>query len=109
MPAAFVLAPVVAALAAAVFGYFCVRLSSIYFAMLTLAFAQIVYAVVHQWDDVTGGGNGMLSGLPAPRLRTPSRYYYLAVPPPPLGLLLLRPGPPPPLPPPPRAAPRHPR
>ena len=54
MPAAFVLAPVVAGLAACVFGYFCVRLTSIYFAMLTLAFAQIVYAVVHQWDDVTG-------------------------------------------------------
>src|SRR5882724_13497404 len=40
--AAFVLAPVVAGLAACVFGYFCVRLTSIYFAMLTLAFAQIV-------------------------------------------------------------------
>ena len=43
---------------AVVFGFFCVRLSSIYFAMLTLAFAQIVYAIVHQWYEVTGGDNG---------------------------------------------------
>ena len=90
MPAAFVLAPVAAALAACVFGYFCVRLSSIYFAMLTLAFAQIVYAVVHQWDDVTGGDNGMLSVWPAPWLAAPGRYYYWALAATVLGLLLLR-------------------
>ena len=64
MPAAFVAAPLVAALAAAVFGYFCVRLTSIYFAMLTLAFAQIVYAIVHQWDDVTGGDTALDSPVP---------------------------------------------
>jgi branched-chain amino acid transport system permease protein len=90
MPAAFALAPVAAALAACVFGYFCVRLTSIYFAMLTLAFAQIVYAVVHQWDDVTGGDNGMLSVWPAPWLATPSRYYYWALAATVVGLLLLR-------------------
>ena len=76
MPLAFVAAPVVAGLAAAVFGYFCVRLTSIYFAMLTLAFAQIVYAVVHQWDAVTGGDNGVLSVWPPAWLATPTRYYY---------------------------------
>ncbi|MGH7384865.1 MAG: branched-chain amino acid ABC transporter permease, partial [Candidatus Rokuibacteriota bacterium] len=79
MPVAFLGAPLVAALAAALFGYFCVRLSSIYFAMLTLAFAQIVYAVVHQWDEVTGGDNGLLSIWPAPWLAAPGRYYYWAL------------------------------
>ena len=48
MPAAFLAAPLVAAAAAVMFGYFCVRLTSIYFAMLTLAFAKILYAIVHQ-------------------------------------------------------------
>jgi branched-chain amino acid transport system permease protein len=76
MPLAFVAAPVVAGLAAVLFGYFCVRLTSIYFAMLTLAFAQIVYAVVHQWDAVTGGDNGVLSVWPPVWLATPTRYYY---------------------------------
>ena len=79
MPLAFLAAPVVAAAAAAVFGYFSVRLTSIYFAMLTLAFAQIVFAVVHQWDDVTGGDNGVLSVWPPPWLKSPMRYYYWAL------------------------------
>jgi branched-chain amino acid transport system permease protein len=79
MPVAFVLAPVVAAGCAVVIGFFCVRLSSIYFAMLTLAFAQIAYAIVHQWYDVTGGDNGLLGVWPARWLATPLRYYYLAL------------------------------
>jgi branched-chain amino acid transport system permease protein len=76
---AFVLAPVVAALCSMAIGFFCVRLSSIYFAMLTLAFAQILYAIVHQWYDVTGGDNGVLGVWPAPWLAAPLRYYYLAL------------------------------
>jgi branched-chain amino acid transport system permease protein len=79
MPVAFLAAPVIAAIAAAIFGYFCVRLTSIYFAMLTLAFAQIVYAVVHQWDALTGGDNGVLSVWPPPWLKSPVRYYYWAL------------------------------
>jgi branched-chain amino acid transport system permease protein len=79
MPLAFLASPVVAATAAALFGYFCVRLTSIYFAMLTLAFAQIVFAVVHQWDEVTGGDNGVLSVWPPPWLKSPIRYYYWAL------------------------------
>ncbi|MGH7314642.1 MAG: ABC transporter permease [Candidatus Rokuibacteriota bacterium] len=90
MPVAFLGAPLVAALAAALFGYFCVRLSSIYFAMLTLAFAQIVYAVVHQWDEVTGGDNGLLSIWPAPWLAAPERYYYWALVAGLVGIVLLR-------------------
>jgi branched-chain amino acid transport system permease protein len=90
MPAAFVAAPLVAALAAAVFGYFCVRLTSIYFARLTLAFAQIVYAIVHQWDDVTGGDNGVLSVWPASWLASPGRYYYWALVATVAGIVLLR-------------------
>ena len=79
MLAAFAAAPVVAALAAAFIGYFCVRLSSIYFAMLTLAFAQIAYAIAHQWYDVTGGDNGLLGIWPAPWLAAPLRYYYFSL------------------------------
>ena len=54
MESALVAAPVVAGLAAALFGFFVVRLSGIYLAMLTLASAQIVYAVAFQWVEVTG-------------------------------------------------------
>ena len=52
---------------ALVFGFFCVRLTKIYFAMLTLAFAQIVWAVCFKWNDVTGGEQGLPS-VPYPDL-----------------------------------------
>jgi branched-chain amino acid transport system permease protein len=52
-------AGLLAALLAAVFGFFCVRLTRIYFAMLTLAFAQIVWAICFKWNEVTGGEQGM--------------------------------------------------
>jgi branched-chain amino acid transport system permease protein len=76
---AFAAGPVAAALGATLIGFFCVRLSSIYFAMLTLAFCQIAYAIVHQWYGVTGGDNGLLGIWPAPGLAGPLRYYYFAL------------------------------
>jgi branched-chain amino acid transport system permease protein len=79
MLVAFAAGPVVAAAGAALTGFFCVRLTRIYFAMLTLAFAQIAYAITHQWYDVTGGDNGILGVWPAPWLATPVRYYYVAL------------------------------
>jgi branched-chain amino acid transport system permease protein len=50
---------VLAGACALVFGFFCVRLTRIYFAMLTLAFAQIVWAICFKWNEVTGGEQGM--------------------------------------------------
>jgi len=64
---AFPAAGVSAALGALIFGYFCVRLSKIYFAMLTLAFSQIVWAICFKWNDVTGGDQG-LPNIPYPDL-----------------------------------------
>jgi len=64
---AFPAAGLAAALAALIFGYFCVRLSAIYFAMLTLAFSQIVWAVCFKWNAVTGGDQG-LPDIPYPDL-----------------------------------------
>src|SRR6185503_10203961 len=56
---AFPAAGLIAGLCALVFGFFCVRLTRIYFAMLTLAFAQIVWAICFKWNEVTGGEQGM--------------------------------------------------
>jgi len=52
---------------ALLFGFFCVRLTRIYFAMLTLAFAQIVWAICFKWNDVTGGEQG-LPNVPYPNM-----------------------------------------
>ena len=62
---------------AAVFGFFCVRLTKIYFAMLTLAFAQIVWAICFKWNDVTGGEQGM-PDVPYPDLAWMERLRRFA-------------------------------
>ena len=72
-------APLAAAAAAALFGWFCVRLSGIYLAMLTLAFAQIAWSVAFQWDALTGGSNGLVGIWPAAWLGSRSAYYLLTL------------------------------
>jgi branched-chain amino acid transport system permease protein len=74
-----VAAGLVAAAFALVFGYFCVRLTKIYFAMLTLAFAQITYAVAFQWTALTGGDNGILGIWPPVWAASPRAFYWLAL------------------------------
>ncbi len=90
MEVALLLSPVASALGALVFGWFCVRLSGVYLAMLTLAFAQIVWSVIFQWDDFTGGSNGLTGVWPAPWLADKRAYYYLTLALVVLGVLLLR-------------------
>ncbi|MBU2551096.1 MAG: branched-chain amino acid ABC transporter permease [Proteobacteria bacterium] len=48
-----------AALAAFWVGFFCVRRSGTYFALLTLAFNQFFFAVALKWSSVTGGDDGL--------------------------------------------------
>ncbi|HEX2542380.1 MAG TPA: ABC transporter permease [Caldimonas sp.] len=79
MEAALLLAPLLAAAGALVFGWFCVRLSGVYLAMLTLAFAQIVWSVVFQWDALTGGSNGLVGIWPASWLAPRPAYYLLVL------------------------------
>ncbi len=79
MAAALVLGPIAAALAAVVFGGFVVRLSGVYLAMLTLAFAQIIWAVMFQAVSVTGGDNGILGVWPAPWAARPQVFYWLTL------------------------------
>lgn len=79
MAAAFVAGPLVALAGALLCGWFCVRLSGVYLAMLTLAFAQITWAVIFQWDELTGGSNGLVGLRAAPSVASPMAYYYLAL------------------------------
>ena len=79
MEPALLAAPLVAGLGAALFGFFIVRLSGIYLAMLTLAFAQIVYAVAFQWVELTGGDNGVVGVWPSRWAASREVYYYLTL------------------------------
>ena len=83
-------APLAAGLVGCLFGWFCVRLSGIYLAMLTLAFAQIVWSVAYQWSTVTGGDNGLLGIWPADWARGKTAYYLLTLVFCGAGILLLR-------------------
>jgi branched-chain amino acid transport system permease protein len=55
--------PLLAMLGGAVIGFFCLRRRGIYFAMLTLAFAQLLYFIAFHMAEVTGGDDG-LRGIP---------------------------------------------
>ena len=79
MAAGLLAAPVLAGVAAALFGSFVVRLSGVYLAMLTLAFAQIVWAVAFQSVEWTGGDNGVLGVWPGGWARGPAAFYWLAL------------------------------
>ena len=81
---AVLMAPVMAAAVGTVVGWFCVRRSAVYFALLTLAFAQIIWTVIFEWYDFTGGDNGMVS-IPIPDfVLSITRSYYFS-----LGIVLI--------------------
>lgn len=79
MELALAAAPLAAALGALVFGWFSVRLSGVYMAMLTLAFAQIAWSIIFQWDSLTGGSNGLVGVWPAQWLASKTAYFYLSL------------------------------
>ncbi len=72
-------APVAALISAVVFGWFCVRLAGVYLAMLTLAFAQIVWSIAFQWDAVTGGSNGLIGVWPSGWLAGRTHFYLFVL------------------------------
>jgi ABC-type branched-subunit amino acid transport system permease subunit len=79
MGVAIAAAPLVALAGALLFGWFAVRLSGVYLAMLTLAFAQIVWAAVFQWEGFTGGSNGVIGVWPPPPFDKAWVYFVLTL------------------------------
>ncbi len=74
-----VAAPFVAAAVGALIAYFCIRLSGIYFGMLTFAFQMLAYSIFLKSYDFAGGDDG-LRGLVIPGvLGTPKGIYYFAL------------------------------
>lgn len=76
----------VSALLALVIGFLSVRLNEVYFAMLTLAFGMMVFAIAYQWRSVTNGSDGLAGfilkdfglGLDL-TLGNPSVYYHVVL------------------------------
>jgi branched-chain amino acid transport system permease protein len=74
---------VLAGLFALIIGFFCVRHTEIYFAMLTLAFGMMVFSLIWNLRELTGGDDGLVGigrnpvfGLPIAR---DSQYFFLVL------------------------------
>ncbi len=83
MMGGILLGGIVAGLLGFILGAFLVRMSGTYYALLTLAFNQLVWAIVWKWRDVTGGDDG-LGKFPKPDLlgismKVPANFYYFAL------------------------------
>src|SRR5258705_10866223 len=86
VPVALLAGALLAGVVALPVGWFSTRATGIYFAMLTLAFAQLLYTVAYKWRDLTGGSDG-IAGVPktelywgGPSLASPHAFYFLVAP-----------------------------
>ena len=71
--------PPVAAVAALIVGFFCVRLTGIYFAMLSLAFGELLFYIVFSWYSFTKGDDGIQGLLPPPFFQDAVNFFYLTL------------------------------
>jgi branched-chain amino acid transport system permease protein len=69
----------VSALGALVVGFFCVRLTGIYFAMLSLAFGELLFYIVFSWYGFTKGDDGIQGLMPPAVLKSGVAYYYFTM------------------------------
>jgi branched-chain amino acid transport system permease protein len=79
LPIGLALSMIAAGTCALIIGYFCVRLTGIYFAILTLAFGQLMYYIIFQWYSFTGGDDGLQGIVPPDLLFAATAYYYFAL------------------------------
>ncbi len=69
----------VSALGGLLVGFFCVRLTGIYFAMLSLAFGELLFYIVFSWYGFTKGDDGIQGLLPPPFFSDGVHYYYFTL------------------------------
>ena len=76
----FVVSPLVAAAVGLLIGWFCVRLSSLYFGMLQISLGSLIWAIAFRWYALTHGDDG-IHGIPIPDLisSTSNAYYFVLI------------------------------
>jgi branched-chain amino acid transport system permease protein len=76
----FIAGPIFAAAAGLLIGWFCVRLSRLYFGMLQISLGSLIWAVAFRWYGLTGGDDG-LHGIPVPSFlsSTQNSYYFILI------------------------------
>jgi branched-chain amino acid transport system permease protein len=79
LPICLVVSMITAGMFAMAIGYFCVRLTGIYFAILTMAFGQLMYYIIFQWYSFTGGDDGLQGIVPPDWISSVTAYYYFTL------------------------------
>jgi len=76
----FIAGPIAAAITGLIIGWFCVRLTRLYFGMLQISLGSLIWAIVFRWYNFTGGDDG-IHGIPMPSLISSSRgsYYFILI------------------------------
>ena len=77
---ALLLSIMAAGIAAIIIGFFCVRLGTMFFAMLTLAFGMMIHVIIIRWESLTGGEQGLIGGLPRRAIEIFGMSFDLTVP-----------------------------
>jgi len=76
----FVAGPILAAMIGLIIGWFCVRLTRLYFGMLQISLGSLIWVIVFRWYSFTGGDDG-LPGIPMPPLLSSlnNSYYFILI------------------------------
>jgi branched-chain amino acid transport system permease protein len=76
----FIAGPIAAAVAGLFIGWFCVRLTRLYFGMLQISLGSLIWAIAFRWYSFTGGDDG-IHGIPMPSLISSvnSKYYFILI------------------------------
>ncbi|NWF93976.1 MAG: branched-chain amino acid ABC transporter permease [Syntrophaceae bacterium] len=76
----FIAGPLVAAITGLIIGWFCVRLTRLYFGMLQISLGSLIWAIVFRWYSFTGGDDG-IHGVSMPSFLSSLNhsYYFILV------------------------------
>ena len=64
---------------AAIIGYFCSRVVAMSFAILTLAFGELLFVIASKWYTFTGGDDGIQSVYPPDIIASSGGFYYFTL------------------------------
>jgi branched-chain amino acid transport system permease protein len=76
----FIVGPIAAAITGLIIGWFCVRLTRLYFGMLQISLGSLIWAIVYRWYSFTGGDDGIHGvRMPAFLSSLNSSYYFILI------------------------------
>jgi branched-chain amino acid transport system permease protein len=76
----FIAGPIVAAIVGLIIGWFCVRLTRLYFGMLQISLGSLIWVIAFRWYSFTGGDDG-IPGIPMPPILSSLKnsYYFILI------------------------------